>query len=136
MKRETRAIVTRVLRAYMLALQARFRARARRPGIRSYLRKNPPCHGCAFNRATLGWHGEEATANSLRQAIAEQRPFFCHEGFPWKTPPTRWAPKTLQRFLLKRKFCRGWFAVVGTRGLETMFERCAVDVMKTEPDRV
>jgi len=123
-----RALVSRALRLFVLDLQARFRRRVKIS--RAFLRQNPPCHTCAFNPSTNRERGAEATANSLRLAIAEQRPFYCHEGWPWKKPIPRWGARTLRRFLRERKFCAGWVVIVGAPGIEKAFERAGVQACK------
>jgi hypothetical protein len=123
-----RRLVNRALRLFMEEMQAIFRRRAKRS--KRFLKANPPCASCAFNPSTLKWRGVYATANSLRQAIAERRPFFCHVGWPWQKPVPKWGDKTLRRFLRERKFCAGWVTVVGAAGLEKAFERAGLQAVK------
>jgi hypothetical protein len=120
-----RQLVRRVLALFMEDLQATFRRRAA-GRCKPFLRANPPCHSCAFNSATNGARGFESTANNVRAALAERRPFFCHQGFPWRKRITRWTPAEIRRFFVHRRFCSGWGGGVGAPRSATAFERAAI----------
>jgi hypothetical protein len=94
---ELRAILKRVAPAYY----ARFPNAGR------------PCHSCAFNPSTDSWEGFDTTINGLLKCIHDDRPFYCHEGIPWKKPATEWTPEDFAQFKAHAKLCSGFAILLG-----------------------
>jgi len=110
---ERRAWFTRFLRMFMRDVRWLYRRRTGLPPVpATALAGAPrPCRSCAFNPGTDSARGFETTAKSLMEALTEQRPFFCHQGLPWRKPREEWTPDELQRALENARYCEGWAAI-------------------------
>jgi hypothetical protein len=124
---ETRAF----LRAFMEEIRCLFRRRApahyrRFPGARR------PCETCAFRAWTdtdpVLAKGRESTAWYLLQALEQDAPFYCHDGFA-RGPDGTYQPPLDPR---EWRLCGGWSAVCADPLAKTAPLRAALQVRRGE----